>query len=102
MRTEDRPYREIERTTFTRSTPFISVSIGTVTRRSTSSAARPGHCVVIWTIGGDRSGYASTGRRLTDQVPTPTRITPKSTTRNHWFSAPRTIRFAYEGGPLVA
>ena len=82
--------------------PFISVSIGTVTSRSTSSAAWPGHGVEISTMGGDRSGYASTGRRLKDQVPTPTRITPKSTTRNHWFSAPRTIRFAYEGSPPAA
>ena len=63
MMTSDSPYSEIERTTFTRSTPFISVSIGTVTSRSTSSAALPGHCVMISTIGGDKSGYASTGRR---------------------------------------
>ena len=36
--------------------PFISRSIGTVISRSTSSAAWPGHWVMISTIGGDRSG----------------------------------------------
>ena len=36
--------------------PFISRSIGTVISRSTSSAEWPGHCVLISTIGGDRSG----------------------------------------------
>ena len=31
-------------------------SIGAVISRSTSSAAWPGHCVTISTIGGERSG----------------------------------------------
>ena len=37
-------------------TPFISISVGSVTSRSISSAACPGHCVMISTIGGERSG----------------------------------------------
>ena len=37
-------------------TPFISTSIGSVTSRSISSAAWPGHCVMTSTIGGERSG----------------------------------------------
>ena len=36
--------------------PFISTSSGIVIWRSTSSAAWPGHCVTIWTCGGERSG----------------------------------------------
>ncbi len=39
-----------------RGSPFISTSIGTVMSRSTSSAAWPGHWVMISTIGGERSG----------------------------------------------
>src|SRR5512141_1566703 len=98
----DSPYSDTERTTFTRSTPFISVSMGTVTRRSTSSAAWPGHCVEISTIGGDRSGYASTGRRLNDQVPTAISVIVAMATRNGCFSAARTIRLANDGGPAGA
>jgi hypothetical protein len=36
--------------------PFIPTSTGTVISRSTSSAAWPGHWVMISTIGGERSG----------------------------------------------
>jgi hypothetical protein len=39
-----------------RAMPFISFSTGTVISRSTSSAARPGHWVMISTMGGERSG----------------------------------------------
>ena len=46
----------IERTTLSPGSPFISVSIGTVMSRSTSSAAWPGHWVTISTIGGEMSG----------------------------------------------
>ena len=67
----DSPYSETERVTTRYGKPFSSVSIGTVISRSTSSAAWPGHCVVISTIGGDTSGYASTGRRLSEKMPTP-------------------------------
>jgi hypothetical protein len=36
--------------------PFMPISIGTVMSRSTSSAACPGHCVMISTMGGDKIG----------------------------------------------
>ena len=42
--------------TFSFGRPFISSSVGTVISRSTSSAAWPGHCVMISTRGGERSG----------------------------------------------
>ena len=82
MRMSERPYSEMERMTFMCGIPFISISSGTVMRRSTSSAAWPGHWVMISTIGGDRSGYASTGSRRKDQIPMPTRSTADRPTRN--------------------
>ena len=54
--TDDRPYSEIDRSASSLGMPFISTSSGIVIRRSTSSAACPGHCVTIWTLGGARSG----------------------------------------------
>ncbi len=56
MITSDRPYSEIERTTVRLGMPFISISIGTVISRSTSSGAWPCHCVITSTIGGEMSG----------------------------------------------
>ena len=56
MMTSESPYSEIERITAIFGTPFISTSVGIVTRRSISSAACPGHWVMTSTIGGDRSG----------------------------------------------
>jgi len=64
--------------------------------RSTSSAAWPGHCVTISTIGGERSGYASTGSRFNDQIPAPTSTNVISTTRNGWRSDENTTRFIIE------
>src|SRR6478672_3366620 len=49
--------------------PFISTSSGIVMRRSTSSAAWPGHCVTICTMGGDSSGYESIGRFRKENTP---------------------------------
>ena len=56
MMTSDSPYSEIERTTRRFGMPFIATSTGTVISRSTSSDARPGHCVMTSTIGGDEVG----------------------------------------------
>src|SRR5271168_4542899 len=50
----------------------MASSRGSVVRRSTSSAAWPGHCVISSTIGGERSGYASTGMRWKETVPATT------------------------------
>src|SRR5262249_50568782 len=49
--------------------PFISTSSGMVISRSTSSALWPGHCEMTCTRGGDRSGYASIGRRWNEMTP---------------------------------
>ncbi len=68
-------------------TPFISASSGSVTRRSTSSAAWPGHCETISTLGDERSGYASTGIRLSDSTPAMITITVAINTRNRCLSA---------------
>src|SRR5580704_1946994 len=69
MITSDSPYREIDRTTVTFGMPVISVSTGMVINRSTSSEAWPGHWVMISTMGGERSGYASTGSRRKEKTP---------------------------------
>ena len=76
--------------------PFIPPSTGTVISRSTSSAAWPGHCVMISTIGGDKSGYASTGRRSSDRVPAPISTSVSSTTRKRCRNDDATTRFIIE------
>ena len=63
-RTSERPYSEIDRIVTICGTPFISSSRGSVTRRSTSSAAWPGHWVMSSTwaaTGRDRRPLASAG-----------------------------------------
>ena len=77
--------------------PFICSSTGAVINRSTSSAAWPGHWVMISTIGGDRSGYASTGSRLNDHSPIPTIASAPSITSSRWRSDAATTRFTSDG-----
>src|ERR1700733_3678685 len=72
--------------------PFISTSIGIVMRRSTSSAAWPGHCETTWTCGGDRSGYASIGRCWKATTPQPPRQIMPTTTMNRCDRANETMR----------
>src|SRR5208282_2567974 len=62
--------------------PFISISSGIVTRRSISSAAWPGHWVMISTWGGERSGYASIGRFWNENAPQTRRANEAMTMRN--------------------
>ena len=52
---------ELERTRITPGAPLSDVSIGSVTRVSTSSGARPGASVRIVTVGRFKSGNTSTG-----------------------------------------
>lgn len=53
--------------------PFIAVSIGKVTRRTTSSGARPSASVSKVTVGRLRSGKTSTGTRGSTKEPHPDR-----------------------------
>ncbi len=94
--TSDSPYSEMERCVVSCGTPFISRSTGTVMSRSTSSAACPGHWVMISTIGGERSGYASIGKRCSAHSPAPIRTTVSSTTIRRCRSDEATIRFMIE------
>jgi hypothetical protein len=76
-----------------RGTPFISSSSGSVTSRSTSSAAWSGHCVMITTCGGERSGYASTGMRWNERIPPTVMKRVNINTRNGCRSDAWTIRW---------
>ena len=82
----------MERCTSSFGTPFISISVGSVTNRSISSAAWPGHCVMISTMGGERSGYASTGMCWNDMAPPMTTKAVSIRIRNRCRSANWTMR----------
>ena len=99
MITSDNPYSEIERTTRRLGIPFIATSTGTVINRSTSSDARPGHCVITSTMGGERSGYASTGKRVNDQMPTQMSATMANPTSSGSWSDARTSLLITETEP---
>ena len=91
------PYSEMDRNASIFGMPFISTSRGMEMRRSISSAACPGHCVMISTCGGDRSGYASMGSRR--KAMTPQTITAKAAIRitNRCASAKETMREIMRG-----
>ena len=77
----------MERSESSRGMPFISISSGMVTSRSTSSEACPGHWVMISTCGGERSGYASMGSFWKDHAPQTIMAMAATTTTKGWFSA---------------
>ena len=60
---------ETERTRITPGIPFIAVSSGKLTSRSTSSGARPSASVSRVTVGRLRSGKTSTGTRGSTSTP---------------------------------
>src|SRR6185437_3856676 len=91
--TSDRPYSETERMTFRFGVPFMPASTGTVISRSTSSAAWPGHWDMISTIGGETSGYASTGSREKDHAPTPINTIARIPVNSGCASDAATTRF---------
>ena len=91
--TSDSPYSEIDRITLRFGVPFMPASTGTVMRRSTSSAAWPGHCAMISTMGGEISGYASTGSRENDHAPTPINASARTPVRIGCPSDTATTRF---------
>ena len=63
------PWAELERTRRTPAAPFTAVSMGKVTRLSTSSGARPWASVSTVTVGAVRSGKTSTGSVAATQPP---------------------------------
>src|SRR5450631_4140747 len=91
----------MERFVVVRGIPFIPSSTGTVISRSTSSAACPGHWVMISTMGGERSGYASIGRRSKAHHPAPISTSAMSTTRKRWRNDAAAIRLAATRRSLI-
>ena len=59
----ENPVVDEERTRRTLVAPLTAVSIGKVTRRSTSSGAMPSASVITTTVGAFRSGNTSTSER---------------------------------------
>ena len=94
--TSDNPYSEIDRIIEVFGMPFMPFSTGTVMSRSTSSALCPGHWVTMSTIGGDKSGYASIGRRPSAHQPAPITTSVMKTTTNRCLNDEATIRFIIE------
>ena len=62
--TTEKPVVDEERTRLTSVAPLTAVSMGKLTRRSTSSAAMPLASVITTTVGAFRSGNTSTSMRL--------------------------------------
>src|SRR6185503_4129271 len=79
--TTESPIPELERSRSTPGAPLSAVSIGIVTRVSTSSGASPGASVRMVTVGRLRSGSTSTGSRGTRTMPPATINNATSTTR---------------------
>ena len=88
--TDDRPSTDLERSVIRSGTPFTAVSIGTVTRLSTSSVERPGASVWISTMGGANSGNTSSGTSRPARMPRTTSSAARASTRTRWTSAKRT------------
>ena len=62
----EKPVVDEERTRRTLVAPLTAVSMGKVTRRSTSSGAIPSASVITTTVGAFRSGNTSTSERLAE------------------------------------
>ena len=67
--TNEKPCEDVERTRRTLVAPFTAVSMGNVTRRSTSSGAMPVASVSTTTVGDVRSGKTSTSIFCTAYIP---------------------------------
>src|SRR5262245_27824808 len=76
-----------ERRPITFGVPFSARSMGTVTWRSTSSAANPGYGVMTTTPGSEISGYASSFSFAKAQVPVATRTRAPRIVIRRWASA---------------
>lgn len=84
---KDRPNWVCENTRTEFGVPASAVSIGIVTWRSTSSAARPGYSVMTLTWMSETSGKASIGRFLKAARPPPMKMARPSQTNSFWCSA---------------
>ena len=85
-KTMDSPTPELERTRTTPAAPLTAVSMGRVTRDSTSSGARPWASVMMVTVGRLRSGSTSTGKAESTQIPHPRIKVAKAKTGRRWRS----------------
>src|SRR6056297_133727 len=86
------PMPVFDRTRRTPPAPFIAVSIGKVTRRSTSSGGMPWASATTVTEGAVRSGKTSIGERRAAQVPQASRNTAAASTSRRLFSDAFMIR----------
>src|SRR6056297_32474 len=76
--TNENPCEETERTLRTSVAPFTEVSMGNVTKRSTSSEAIPCASVITTTVGEVKSGNTSTSIFMAVLVPITTKNTKAS------------------------
>ena len=83
--TKELPKLEPERTRLTFVAPLRAVSIGKVTRRSTSSDAMPWQSVITTTVGAVRSGNTSTSIFCTAKNPPMTTRMVPIITANLWW-----------------
>ncbi|MNT93733.1 hypothetical protein D3C72_2352770 [compost metagenome] len=86
------PGAELDLTRRTPVAPFMAVSIGSVTRVSTSSGARPWASASTVTVGAVRSGKTSTGMGNVVQVPQTKRATVRASTTMRLWRAQWMIR----------
>jgi hypothetical protein len=97
--TDDRPSTDFERRVARPGTPLTTVSIGTVTRLSTSSVDRPGASVWISTIGGANSGKTSSGMSCPARSPSRTSRAAMARTSTRCWSAKRMSAASISGRP---
>ena len=86
MFTTESPNSVVERISVLFGTGFIAISTGMVTNFSTSSALRPGHCVMTVTFVLETSGKASTGVCMKLTAPATTAITVRKKIKKRFLS----------------
>ena len=84
--TNEKPCDEADLTRRTSVAPFMAVSIGNVTNRSTSSEAIPCASVITTTVGAVRSGNTSTSILLAVRKPTTIKTTALNKTKYLLFN----------------
>ena len=92
--TTEKPVVDDERTRLTSVAPFTAVSIGKVTKRSTSSGAIPVASVITTTVGAFRSGNTSTSISCTLYSPAHRIISAATTMASRFFNAKSIILFS--------
>ena len=91
--TTEMPRAVDDRTRRTPVAPFTAVSMGNVTKASTSSGAMPGASVRMVTVGAVRSGKTSTGSLGAVQAPAARMTTAVASTRSRFCSDHAMSRF---------